>query len=88
VLKGNEVLFLAGSGGRVNWCRNLVADPNVTVGVRRLRLKSKAVTAFKSKDFVPEILNLFREKYGAGDVRDWYTGTKRAAARIRLIEGI
>jgi hypothetical protein len=79
VLKENEILYLAGSGGGVNWYRNLVADPNVTVRVKSLRLRGKVVGASKGKELVGETLELFREKYGTGE---------RAAVRIRLIESI
>jgi len=83
-LRGDEIFCLAGSGGRVHWYRNLLAHPEVVVKAGKLRVKGKAEPAEKSKEAVGEILELFREKYGARYVRTWYEGTERAPVRIKV----
>lgn len=83
-LRGDEILCLAGSGGKVHWYRNLLADPEVVIEAGKLRVKGKAEPAEKSKETVGEILELFREKYGARYVRTWYEGTERAPVRIKV----
>lgn len=84
-LHGEEILCLAGSGGEVDWYQNLVRDPNVSVKVGRLRLKGKAEPiSGDTKKAVERILDLFRSKYGAAYVRDWYSGTERAPVRVTI----
>jgi len=85
-LKGNEVLCLAGDGGKVQWYQNLFADPKVSVRVGNLSLRGRAVKRISHpKKLARDILVLFREKYGSAYVRDWYQGTDRAPVRIKVL---
>jgi len=85
-LKGNEVLCLAGDGGKVQWYQNLFADPKVSVRVGNLSLRGRAVKRISHpKKLARAILALFREKYGSAYVRDWYQGTDRAPVRIKVL---
>ena len=85
-LKGNEVLCLAGDGGKVQWYQNLFADPKVSVRVGNLSLRGRAVKRISHpKKLARAILVLFREKYGSAYVRDWYQGTDRAPVRIKVL---
>ncbi|MBI4489728.1 MAG: nitroreductase family deazaflavin-dependent oxidoreductase [Deltaproteobacteria bacterium] len=84
VVRGDEILCLAGQGGEVQWCLNLISDPNVSVRVGTTQLRAKAVPVLEPEKLLREILKLFREKYGASYVRTWYEGTKRAPVRIKF----
>ncbi|MBI2997297.1 MAG: nitroreductase family deazaflavin-dependent oxidoreductase [Deltaproteobacteria bacterium] len=85
-LKGNEVLCLAGDGGKVQWYQNLLADPKVSIRVGNISLRGRAVKRISHpKKLAREILSLFREKYGSAYVRDWYQGTDRAPVRIQVL---
>jgi deazaflavin-dependent oxidoreductase (nitroreductase family) len=84
-VKGEEILCLAGSGGKVDWYQNLRRDPNVSIKVGNTRLKGKAKPiSGNTKKAVERIVALFRNKYGADYVREWYSGTERAPVRVRI----
>ncbi|MFQ5849998.1 MAG: nitroreductase family deazaflavin-dependent oxidoreductase [Candidatus Binatia bacterium] len=58
VLHGEEVLCLAGSGGKADWYQNLLCNPNVSIRVGRIRLKGKAGSeSGDAKKAVAKILN-------------------------------
>lgn len=85
-VKGNEIVCLAGDGGKVQWYRNLLSNPKVSIRVGDLALRGRAVKRISHpKKLAREILGLFREKYGSAYVRGWYQGTDRAPVRIRLL---
>lgn len=85
-LKGNEVLCLAGDGGKVQWYQNVLADSKVAIRAGNLSLRGRAVKSISHpKKLARDILALFREKYGSAYVRDWYQGTDRAPVRIKLL---
>jgi len=42
---GNQIVVASGRGTRADWYRNIVADPNVEVRVRRKRFAGVAVTS-------------------------------------------
>ena len=86
VLRRDEILCLAGSGGKADWYQNLLRDPNVSIRVGRTQLMGKGEGILgDTKKAVVEILDFFRRKYGTDYVRDWYCGTERAPVRIRIL---
>lgn len=86
-LRGDEILCLAGSGGKVNWYQNLLKHRDVSIEIKGHHLDGKAEpVSGDRKRAVAEILDLFRKKYGVDYVRSWYSGTERAPVRIQLQE--
>ncbi len=85
-LKGIDIVCLAGAGGDVHWYQNLLWDPKVSIKAGNLHLRGRVVKRISHpRKFVREILKLFREKYGAQYVRNWYQGTERAPVRIKIL---
>lgn len=85
-VKGNEIVCLAGNGGKVQWYQNLLRDSKVSIRVGNLSLRGRAVKRISHpKKLARGILELFREKYGSAYVRDWYQGTDRAPVRIKVL---
>ncbi|MBI2360154.1 MAG: nitroreductase family deazaflavin-dependent oxidoreductase [Deltaproteobacteria bacterium] len=85
-VKGNEIVCLAGNGGKVQWYRNLLRDPKVSIRVGNLNLRARAVKRISHpKKLARGILELFRKKYGSAYVRDRYRGTDRAPVRIKVL---
>lgn len=85
-VKGSDIVCLAGNGGKVQWYRNLLSNPKVSIRVGDLAFKGRAVKRISHpKKLAREILGLFREKYGSAYVRDWYQGGDRPPVRIKLL---
>ena len=79
VLDGDQVLLLPVSGSDTQWYKNVLKNPSLQVssGSANAILKATPITASKE---VAAVADKFRKKYGAGDVKKYYSKLDVAVA--------
>jgi len=82
VLRDKELLFLPVTGSRSQWYKNVLKDSRVRISVRSQTYGGRLGTITGKKE-VLEVVELFRKKYGEGDVKEYYSRLD-AAARLPL----
>lgn len=73
VLEGNKVLLLPVKGSETQWYKNVLENPVMWIEARDVGAEVKAVPITNPKR-VAEVVEKFREKYGPGDVKKYYSG--------------
>jgi deazaflavin-dependent oxidoreductase (nitroreductase family) len=73
VLEGDQLYLLPVRGSETQWYRNVLHNPRLRISARgpEAELKAKPVTDAKT---VSSVVEKFREKYGAADVKKYYSG--------------
>ncbi len=68
----DKLLLLPVSGSDSNWYKNILKTPTMTVsaGKSKITAKTRPVT---EQDRVKEIVEKFRAKYGAADIKSYYS---------------
>jgi deazaflavin-dependent oxidoreductase (nitroreductase family) len=82
VLKEDAMLLLPVKGSSTQWYKNIVKNPQVTIRIKGLT-HSNITQTITSKKEVLEIVELFKKKYGAGDIKRYYPKIN-VAARLPL----
>jgi len=72
VVDGDKILLLPVYGGGTEWYKNLSKNPTTTISAGKESFTGKAVL-IKDKRRVEEIADKFRAKFGAGDVKRYYS---------------
>ena len=67
-----------------DWYRNLRRDPHVTIRVAGDELDATNEPIADEAAALRHVVELFRAKYGAEWVSDWYVERGRAPVRLRL----
>ncbi|HWW14793.1 MAG TPA: nitroreductase/quinone reductase family protein [Candidatus Dormibacteraeota bacterium] len=82
VLEGETVYLLPVSGSKSQWYRNVVENPVMGIAARGAEgeFRTAAVTGAGA---VKAVVEKFREKYGAGDVKKYYSRLD-VAVRVEL----
>jgi deazaflavin-dependent oxidoreductase (nitroreductase family) len=72
VLEGNRLYLLPVSGSDTQWFKNVTKNPRIRIAARdaEAEFRPKPLTDPKA---VAAIADKFREKYGAGDVKRYYS---------------
>ena len=72
VFQGEKLLLLPVSGSETQWYKNVLENPEIRIDARgaAAKLKAKPLTQPKA---VKSVVEKFREKYGAGDVKKYYS---------------
>ncbi|MGA9543047.1 MAG: nitroreductase/quinone reductase family protein [Candidatus Sulfotelmatobacter sp.] len=73
VVEGDELHLLPVSGSETQWYRNVLKNPSIGIDARGVKAEFRAVPVTGAKA-VKAVVEEFREKYGAGDVRKYYSG--------------
>ena len=81
-LRRNEVLFLPVTGSQSQWYKNILKNPLVRISVASQTYGGRLETV-TGKSEVSEVVELFRKKYGVGDVKKYYSRLD-VAARLPL----
>ena len=81
-LRRNEVLFLPVAGSQTQWYKNILKNPQVRISVAGQTYGGRLET-MTEKSEVSETAELFRKKYGVGDVKRYYPRLD-VAARLPL----
>ncbi len=73
VVEGETLYLLPVSGSETQWYKNVRENPAIGIGARGVEgeFRATAVTGAKA---VKAVVEKFREKYGAGDVKKYYSG--------------
>lgn len=72
VAEGNKLYLLPVQGSDTQWYRNVLKNPSIQVVARDAKGKFNAVPATDAET-VKSVVEKFREKYGAGDVKKYYS---------------
>ena len=67
-----KLLFLPVQGSQTNWYRNLRKNPQIQIKADTLKLAGKA-RLVEDKAKTNLVADMFRVKYGAGDVKKYYS---------------
>jgi deazaflavin-dependent oxidoreductase (nitroreductase family) len=72
VFEGEKLYLLPVRGSDTQWYRNILKNPSIKIDARGERAKFLAVPIQKPQS-VKSVVDKFREKYGAGDVKKYYS---------------
>jgi deazaflavin-dependent oxidoreductase (nitroreductase family) len=72
VLQGEQLYLLPVKGSDTQWYRNILQDPAMQIGVPGEQAEYRAVPMTEAES-VHSVVERFREKYGAGDVKKYYS---------------
>jgi deazaflavin-dependent oxidoreductase (nitroreductase family) len=72
VLEGEKLYLLPVQGSETQWYKNVLKNPSIRIDARGVEaeFRAKPVTDAKS---VKSVTEKFREKYGAADVKKYYS---------------
>jgi len=72
VLEEEKLYLVPVSGSDTQWYKNVLKNPSIQVeaGGQKAELKAAAITDAKN---VSPVVDKFREKYGAGDIKKYYS---------------
>jgi deazaflavin-dependent oxidoreductase (nitroreductase family) len=82
VLEGKKLYLLPVQGSETQWYKNLLKNPSIRIDARGVEaeFRGKSVTDAKA---VNSVIEKFREKYGAEDVKKYYSKFD-VAVRVEL----
>jgi deazaflavin-dependent oxidoreductase (nitroreductase family) len=73
VLEGDELHLLPVAGSKTQWYKNVRKNPAIGIEARGAAGEFEAVPVTGAQA-VKAVVEKFREKYGAGDVKKYYSG--------------
>jgi deazaflavin-dependent oxidoreductase (nitroreductase family) len=79
VLEGDRLYLLPVQGSDTQWYQNVLKKPSMRVDARGAESEFKGVPITDAKQ-VSSVVEKFREKYGAGDVKKYYSKLDVAVA--------
>jgi deazaflavin-dependent oxidoreductase (nitroreductase family) len=72
VLEGEKLYLLPVKGSDTQWYKNALKNPLIRIDAREVQAKSRAVS-ITDANTVQSVIEKFREKYGAKDVKKYYS---------------
>ena len=84
VLEGQNLYLLPVHGSDTQWYKNVLKNPKIQIDARGAEAELRAEQITESK-LVESVVENFREKYGAGDVKKYYSKFDVAVA-LKLME--
>ena len=72
VLEGQKLFLLPVQGSDTQWYKNVLKNPTIRIAARDAQAEFRAVPITESEG-VKSVAEKFREKYGAGDVKKYYS---------------
>ncbi len=72
VYDGGQLYLLPVQGSDTQWYKNALKNPSIRIDARGVQAEFKAVPITGSKE-VKSVVEKFREKYGAADVKKYYS---------------
>ncbi|MGA8503413.1 MAG: nitroreductase/quinone reductase family protein [Candidatus Sulfotelmatobacter sp.] len=82
VVEGDELHLLPVAGAETQWYKNVLKNPSIGIDARGVKAEFHAVPVTGAKA-VKAVVEKFREKYGAADVKKYYSGFD-AAVLVKL----
>ncbi|MFY9791269.1 MAG: nitroreductase family deazaflavin-dependent oxidoreductase [Candidatus Sulfotelmatobacter sp.] len=83
VLEGDKLYLLPVQGSDTQWYKNVLKNPSIRVATRSAKGEF-TVTPITDAKQVSSVVEKFREKYGAGDVKKYYS--KRDVALVAQVQ--
>jgi deazaflavin-dependent oxidoreductase (nitroreductase family) len=72
VLDENELYLVPVNGSDTQWYKNVLKNPSIRIDARGAEAELQAVPVTDAKR-VSTVVEKFREKYGAGDIKKYYS---------------
>jgi hypothetical protein len=72
VVEGDKLFLLPVQGSDTQWYQNVLKDPRIEAAARDAKGEFQAIPITDAKQ-VLEVVEKFREKYSAGDVKKYYS---------------
>lgn len=72
VLEGEKLYLLPVQGSDTQWYKNVLQNPSIRIDARGVEAEFRPTPVTKAKA-VESVIEKFREKYGAKDVKKYYT---------------
>ena len=72
VLEGQKLYLLPVQGSETHWYRNVLTNPSIRIDARDVEAGFRATPNTEAKA-VKSVVEKFREKYGAKDVKKYYS---------------
>src|SRR5437899_11649355 len=72
VLEGNKLYVLPVQGSDTQWYKNVLQNPSIRIDARGVEAEFRAAPLTDAK-VVKSVVEKFREKYGAKDVKKYYS---------------
>jgi deazaflavin-dependent oxidoreductase (nitroreductase family) len=72
VLDGDKLYLLPVKGSDTQWYKNVLKHPTLRIDARGVEAELKAASITEAKQ-VASVVEKFRDKYGAGDVKKYYS---------------
>lgn len=72
VFEGDKLTLLPVEGSHTQWYQNVLKNPKIGIDAKGAKAELKAVPVTDAKQ-VGSVVEKFREKYGAGDVKKYYS---------------
>ncbi len=72
VLEGEKVYLLPVKGSDTQWYKNVLKNPSIRIDARGVEAEFRATPITEAKT-LKSVIEKFREKYGAGDVKKYYS---------------
>ena len=82
VLRDNHILLLPVTGSRSQWFKNTVKNPQVKITIEGEAYTGETQPLMDKRD-IQEVVDLFKKKYGEGDIKRYYPRLD-AASRLSL----
>ena len=82
VLEGDKLYLLPVQGSDTQWYKNVLKNPSIRIDARGEEAKVRAVP-ITDANTVQSVIEKFREKYGAKDVKKYYSKLD-VAVRVEL----
>jgi len=79
VLDGEKLYLLPVTGSDTQWYKNVLKNPTIRIDARGTEAEFRAVLITERKA-VKSVIGRFQEKYGAGDVKKYYSKLDVAVA--------
>lgn len=80
---GKALHLLPVKGSDTEWFRNLLKNRTITLAAKGTKWIARKVTVIKDRARVRKVADMFRARYGAGDVKKYYSKLD-VAVRIPL----
>jgi deazaflavin-dependent oxidoreductase (nitroreductase family) len=71
VLEDDKLFLLPVKGSETQWYKNVLKNPSIRIDARGVEAEFRAVPVTEAK-LVKSVVEKFREKYGAKDVKKYY----------------
>ena len=82
VLEGEKICLLPVQGSETHWYKNVLQNPSIRIDARGIEAEFQAKPITEAKT-VKSVVEKFREKYGAKDVKKYYSKFD-VAVRVEL----